>query len=121
MSDMTTDAAGATSLPGTPEAAAGTRSARKPFMERLLDGVEKVGNKVPHPVLMFLYLILGVIVLSQILAFAGVSVTEQVAVPVSYSVDHNYYEDTTQVQSNVPAQGNQYSDVHFQLRHETTP
>ena len=48
-----------------------------------LDIIEKVGNKVPHPVLMFLYLIIFVIVLSQILAWAGVSVTEQIAVPVA--------------------------------------
>ncbi|NTU85360.1 MAG: hypothetical protein HGA45_39415, partial [Chloroflexales bacterium] len=38
------------------------------FTQRLLDGIERVGNKVPHPVLMFLYLIGGVIVLSAILA-----------------------------------------------------
>ena len=93
----------------------------KPFIERLLDGVETLGNKAPHPVLLFLYLIVGVIVLSQILAFAGVSVTEQVVEPVPYPVKHNYYQDTTQVQSEVPAQGNQYSDVEFELRHETTP
>ena len=48
----------------------------------LLDIIEKVGNKVPHPVLMFLYLIIGVIVASAILAFLGVSVTDQIAVPI---------------------------------------
>ena len=31
---------------------------KRSFSERMLDGVERVGNKVPHPVLMFLYLIL---------------------------------------------------------------
>lgn len=121
MSDMATDASGATSLPGTPGSIAVEGARRKPLSERLLDGVEKLGNKVPHPVMMFLYLILGVIVLSQILAFAGVSVTEEIAEPVPYSVQHNYYEDTTQVQSVVPAEGNQYSDVKFQVRHVTTP
>lgn len=120
MSDVTTDATGTTSLPGAPDAAR-ARGARKPFMERLLDGIEKVGNKAPHPVLLFLYLIVGVIVLSQVLAFAGVSVSEQIVEPVPYPVIHNYYQDTTQVQSEVPAQGNQYSDVDFRLRHETTP
>jgi aminobenzoyl-glutamate transport protein len=92
---------------------------KKTFYERLLDGVERLGNKVPHPVMMFLYLIVAVIILSQILAFAGVSITEQIAEPVSYSVQHNYYEDTTQVQSNVPAEGNQYSDVHFVVQKKT--
>ncbi len=46
-----------------------------------LDTVERVGNKVPHPVLMFLYLIIGVIVLSHILYLLDVSVTEEIAVP----------------------------------------
>ena len=42
----------------------------------LLGAVERIGNKVPHPVLMFGYLILLVIVLSWGLSLAGVSVTE---------------------------------------------
>ena len=50
-------------------------------MGRLLDVIERAGNRVPHPVLMFLYLIIGVIVLSAVLAFAGVSVTEEIVVP----------------------------------------
>ena len=33
--------------------------ASRSFMERMLDGVERLGNKVPHPVLMFLYLIIS--------------------------------------------------------------
>jgi len=36
--------------------------------KHLLDFVEVAGNKVPHPVMMFLYLIIGVIVLSAVLA-----------------------------------------------------
>jgi aminobenzoyl-glutamate transport protein len=90
-------------------------------MQRALDLIERVGNKVPHPVLMFLYLILFVIILSTILAWAGVSVTEQIAEPVPYPVQHNYYEDTTEVQSQVPPQGNEYSNVTFEIRHETIP
>lgn len=76
---------------GTLPGAGGKRS----FTERLLDGIEKAGNKVPHPVLMFLYLIAGVIVLSAALALLGVSVTEQIAVPVSTPAVRDYYEDTT--------------------------
>jgi aminobenzoyl-glutamate transport protein len=62
-------------------------------MDKLLDTVERVGNKVPHPVLMFSYLILGVIVLSAILSLLDVSITEQVAVPVPVEVTPNFYED----------------------------
>jgi len=62
----------------------------------MLDIIEKLGNKVPHPVLMFLYLIIFVIVLSQILAMLGVSVTEQIAVVVPEPIETEFYEDTTQ-------------------------
>jgi aminobenzoyl-glutamate transport protein len=50
--------------------------------ERFLDGIERAGNKVPHPVIMFLYLIAFVAVLSTILAAFDVGVTETVAVPL---------------------------------------
>ena len=93
----------------------------KGVMQRALDMIERVGNKVPNPVLMFLYLILLVIILSTILAWAGVSVTEQIAEPVGYPVQHNYYQDTTEVQSQVPAQGNEYSNVQFTIREQTIP
>jgi aminobenzoyl-glutamate transport protein len=64
-------------------------------MARLLDVVERVGNRVPHPVLMFFYLIIGVVVLSAVLAFAGVSVTDEIVVPVPDQVVPDYYPDTT--------------------------
>ena len=73
----------------------GDTGERKPFMERMLDGIERVGNKVPHPVLMFLYLIGFVIILSQILAWFDVSVTEFVAEPVPVEV----YRTTTKTRS----------------------
>jgi aminobenzoyl-glutamate transport protein len=63
---------------------------------RVLDFIERAGNKVPHPVMMFLYLIIGVVLLSAVLAFAGVSVTDEIAVPDSTQVEPDYYEDTTQ-------------------------
>jgi aminobenzoyl-glutamate transport protein len=51
------------------------------FMEKFLDGVEKVGNMVPHPVVIFLILIGIVIVLSQLLALLGTSVTVETIDP----------------------------------------
>lgn len=62
--------------------AAKTQAEKKSFSQKLLDGIERVGNKVPHPVLMFLYLIIFVMVLSHILYVLDVSVTEEIAVPV---------------------------------------
>ncbi len=70
--------------------------ARRSFSERMLDGIERLGNKVPHPVLMFLYLIIIVIVLSHVLYLFGVSVTDQIAVPNEVPVVPDYYEDSTQ-------------------------
>ncbi|WP_156253399.1 AbgT family transporter [Pseudactinotalea terrae] len=51
-------------------------------MARLLDGIERLGNKVPNPTLLFVYLIGFIAVLSMLLAWAGVSVTDDVVVPV---------------------------------------
>jgi aminobenzoyl-glutamate transport protein len=65
-------------------------------MGRLLDVIERTGNRVPHPVLMFFYLIIGVIVLSSILALAGVSVTETIEVPNTVPGTPSFYEDSTQ-------------------------
>ena len=55
--------------------------AQKTVMQKFLDMVEKVGNKVPHPVVIFLILIGLVFVLSHILHMAGTSVTTEVIVP----------------------------------------
>ena len=49
--------------------------ASKTTMQRFLDGVEKVGNMVPHPVVIFLILIGIVIVLSAVLSLFGAAVT----------------------------------------------
>ncbi len=45
------------------------------LFHRFLNGVEKVGNKLPHPVMLFVYLSLGIVVLSAVLSAMGVSVT----------------------------------------------
>lgn len=85
----------------------------------LLGAVERIGNKVPHPVLMFGYLILLVIVLSWGLSLAGVSVTEQVAVPIAEGApDYDYYEDTTQPGL---APGTPPYDVDWTIVKETIP
>ena len=39
-------------------------AAPKTGMQKLLDAVERVGNRVPHPVMIFVYLIGIVVVLS---------------------------------------------------------
>jgi aminobenzoyl-glutamate transport protein len=95
--------------------------AKKTFMDHLLDGVETLGNKVPHPVMTFVYLIVFVIVLSTLLQILGVSVTEQVLEPVPVPVVHNFYPDTTQIQIEATQDGLEWSDTSFQPRQETIP
>ncbi len=85
------------------------------FMDKLLNTVERVGNKVPHPVLMFFYLMIGVIVLSAILSLFGVSVTEQVAVPVPVEVTPDFYEDV----SEYTLSGAGIGDVEFVIQEQT--
>jgi aminobenzoyl-glutamate transport protein len=66
---------------------AGKGGAPKGGMQRLLDVVEKVGNSVPHPVIIFLILIGIVLVLSHVLFLAGASVTYQVINPETHVVE----------------------------------
>jgi aminobenzoyl-glutamate transport protein len=87
-------------------------------MQRMLDGVERIGNKVPHPVLMFLYLIIGVIILSTVLDFFDVSVTDTVAVPEPVVSVPEYYEDTV---GSVDAAASAYEDPHFVIEEVTIP
>ena len=49
---------------------------------KFLDWIERVGNKVPNPTIMFVYLIVIIAFLSAILAWSGVSVTDEVVTPV---------------------------------------
>lgn len=48
---------------------------KKGFIVKALDGVERVGNKLPDPAVLFVILALATIVLSYVASVAGVSVT----------------------------------------------
>ncbi|HET9200537.1 MAG TPA: AbgT family transporter [Dehalococcoidia bacterium] len=52
---------------------------RDTFLDKALGWIEKAGNKVPHPAIIFLGLIVLIIVLSQILDLLDVAVTYEVA------------------------------------------
>jgi aminobenzoyl-glutamate transport protein len=65
------------SAPAVPEPTSRT------FMDRLLDGIEVVGNKVPHPAVIFLALCGLIIVLSQVLYWLGVSTTYELINPIT--------------------------------------
>src|SRR5690606_11412430 len=65
---------------------------------------------------MFLYLIVIVIVLSHVLYLMGVSVTENIAVPVPVEVQRDYYEDSTEAGLVMPAEA---YDIEYEIQ-ETT-
>ncbi|TDU83333.1 aminobenzoyl-glutamate transport protein [Kribbella voronezhensis] len=73
----------------------GDKPVKKGGMQRLLDGIERVGNKVPHPALIFLGLIVIVIVASQVLSWAGTSVTIDIAEPATVAVSPEYPQGTS--------------------------
>ena len=62
-------------------------AAPKTSMQRFLDTVEKVGNMVPHPVVIFLILIGVVIVLSALLGVMGTAVTFEQINPDTHKVE----------------------------------
>ena len=51
------------------------------FLERMLDGIERLGNKMPDPAILFLILCGVVIVLSQILYWFDFKATFEVVKP----------------------------------------
>jgi aminobenzoyl-glutamate transport protein len=75
MSDSADTAAETIEAPAAPE------PQKQGFVQKLLGGIERVGNKVPHPAIIFLGLIGLVIALSAILAAFDVSVTYDVVEP----------------------------------------
>ena len=76
-------------------------AAPKTLLQKLLDGVEIVGNKVPDPTVIFLILAGLVIVLSHVLHLLGVSVTYETVNLQTHKVE----ETTTTVNSLVSGDG----------------
>jgi aminobenzoyl-glutamate transport protein len=74
---------------------------RKSSVERLLDVVERVGNKVPHPVVIFVLLIGFVILLSHVFYLLGASATYQAIDPETDAL----VEVTTEARSLMTAEG----------------
>ncbi len=60
---------------------------RRTMMQALLDAVERVGNRVPHPVMIFVYLIGFIVVLSTLLSLLGAEVTYQAYNPAAGDIE----------------------------------
>src|SRR5262249_35880902 len=81
------------------------------FLERILDGVERAGNKMPHPAILFLGLCVAVIFLSQILYWFDVKATFEVVKPPAVATEETYYGGSTEptdVGPTVPEPGRDY-------------
>jgi aminobenzoyl-glutamate transport protein len=96
--------------PATPESVRDAEPSARPRtdsvkaksgMERALDVIERVGNKVPHPAVIFVWLILLVIVVSHLLYLTGFSATYESINPETHMPE----EVTTTVQSLLTASG----------------
>jgi len=64
---------------------------RHSFLERMLDSIERFGNKMPDPAILFLILCGVVIVLSQILYWFDVKATYEVVKPPAVPTEETYY------------------------------
>ena len=62
-------------------------AAPKTFLQKLLDGVETVGNKVPHPAVIFFILAGIIILLSHVLYLLGTTVSYEVVNPQTHKVE----------------------------------
>ncbi len=79
--------------------------------------IERIGNKVPHPVIIFLGLIVFVIVLSHVLYLMGVSVTAQVAEPEPVSANVTYVGGSIAPDVLVPPDA--YEQQDYKIKPET--
>ncbi len=76
-----------------------------PAKRTMLDRIESLGNKVPHPAIIFLGLCVLVIVLSAVLATFNVSVTYEVAEPPAVTVTQDYETGSSVVDYKLPPPG----------------
>jgi aminobenzoyl-glutamate transport protein len=65
--------------------------AKKTFLERMLDGIETLGNKMPDPAILFLVLCGAVIVISQVLYWTGMKATFEVVKTPPIPTEEIYY------------------------------
>jgi aminobenzoyl-glutamate transport protein len=87
-------------------------------MQKLLDGIERLGNKMPDPAILFLWLCLGVILLSQLLSWLDVKTTYEVVKPPPVAAEERYDGGSTQPDYVGPTEPEPATD--YQVKTETT-
>ncbi len=76
--------------------------AKPGLMERILGAIERGGNKMPDPAILFVWLCVGVIVLSALLSWADIKVTYQVAEAPPVPVEEVVQGGSTQPSGGLP-------------------
>ncbi|HSD03041.1 MAG TPA: AbgT family transporter, partial [Gaiellales bacterium] len=93
-------------------------AAEHTLMQRMLDGIERLGNKMPDPAILFLWLCLGVILLSQALQWLDVKATYQVVAPPPVAAEQTYYGGSSEPSYVGPYEPEPAED--YKVRTETT-
>ena len=98
------------------------RSHRPKSAGGFLATIERIGDKVPHPAMIFLALCAIVIVLSHILYLFDVSATQEIAEPVPVAAEVHYPAGSV-VHELVPVDGTEESqyDDDYEIQTETIP
>src|SRR5262245_43025858 len=97
---------------------AGETPVTKGFVPRMLGGIERVGNKVPHPAIIFLGLAVAVIVLSAVLAAFNVHVTYDVAEQPPIPAEQEYVGGSVVPENVTPPKD--YHDPVVAIHQQTT-
>jgi aminobenzoyl-glutamate transport protein len=87
-------------------------------MQRVLDRIERLGNRMPDPVILFLWLCLGVILLSQALQWLDVKATYQVVAPPPAAAEQTYNGGSVEPTYVGPNESEPAKD--YKVRTETT-
>ena len=101
------------SVPAESAAAPGGQT----FMQRMLDGIERVGNRMPDPAILFLWLCLGVIVVSQILSWLDIKTTYDVVSAPPVAAEEQYYGGSVEPTAVAPSEPPAAED--YELKTET--
>jgi aminobenzoyl-glutamate transport protein len=80
------------------------------FTQRMLDGIERLGNRMPDPAILFLALCAVVIVLSQVLYWLDVKATFEVVKPPAVAAQETYYGGSVEPTDVAPAEHQPSSD-----------
>ena len=100
------------------DATAPPEESAEPKTGGLLNTIERIGDKVPHPAIIFLALCAIVILLSAALAAVGVSVTYDAVEPAPVETEVHYDGGTVEPSYETPAEAPDATD--YETRTETT-